>query len=134
MRPLNMGDLMEPDLILFMICLVFFTGWLSFLTNRLNHGLVSIEDSDQGVAEIAEGLGEVVTLLQQLPEWLKEEIKQYVPEFHINQGQTWLQPIVEHLLGNAIGKEHSSSAPPSVRDTGGRFIGSETEENNPPTP
>ena len=126
---------MEPDDILYMVCLVFFTGWLSFLTNRLNHGLQIVEESDQGVAEIGEALGEVVSLLQQLPEWLKEEIKQYGPEFHINQGQTWLQPIVEHLLGNALGKEQPSSAPPSsVRDTGGRFIGSETEESNPPTP
>jgi len=115
------GCSMEPELALFTICLIFFSGWLSFLTQKLSSGLAIIEDSDQGVAEIAGGLEQVVSLLQELPAWMREEVKEFIPQFHINQqGPTWIQPLIEHWLGNQTANTNN---PADIgRDTAGRFI------------
>lgn len=120
------GGIMEPDIALFTICLLFFSGWLSYLTQRLAQGLKLIEDSDAGVEEIGRGLGEVVALLQALPEWLREEVKEYIPQFHINQqGPTWIEPLIQHWLGNVSnegGNVTFKDREGLARDTAGRFI------------
>ena len=116
---------MEPDIALFTICLLFFSGWLSYLTQRLAQGLRLIEDSDAGVEEIGRGLGEVVALLQALPEWLREEVREYIPQFHINQqGPTWIEPLIQHWLGNVknSGENVTFNSGDAVRDATGRFI------------
>ena len=116
---------MEPDIALFTICLLFFSGWLSYLTQRLAQGLRLIEDSDAGVEEIGRGLGEVVALLQALPEWLREEVREYIPQFHINQqGPTWIEPLIQHWLGNVknSGENVTFNSEDAIRDAAGRFI------------
>ena len=116
---------MEPDIALFTICLLFFSGWLSYLTQRLAQGLRLIEDSDAGVEEIGRGLGEVVALLQALPEWLREEVREYIPQFHINQqGPTWIEPLIQHWLGNVknSGGNVTFNSEDAIRDAAGRFI------------
>ena len=116
---------MEPDIALFTICLLFFSGWLSYLTQRLAQGLRLIEDSDAGVEEIGRGLGEVVALLQALPEWLREEVREYIPQFHINQqGPTWIEPLIQHWLGNVknSGENVTINSEDAIRDAAGRFI------------
>ncbi len=119
---------MEVELVLYTVTLIFFSAWLSYLSNRLNGGLRLIEDSDAGVEEIGRGLSEVIELLKQLPAWMSEEVKEYIPEFHINQGQgAWLQPILEKFLSNAIGTEPLSTDD-GVRDSEGRFIHAPTKE------
>lgn len=119
---------MEPDLILWSLTLVFFTGWLSWLSSRLNAGLKVIDGSDQGVEEIAEGLGEVIQLLQQLPAWLKEEVAQYVPQFHMNSSP--LAPLVEVLVKNLTGDQPLKTYETPPQDTAGRFIGEKEEIEN----
>jgi len=120
------APIMQPEMALFTICLIFFSGWLSFLTQRLAQALRVIEDSDQGVEEISQGLAQVVSLLQSLPEWLREEVKEYIPQFHINQqGPTWIEPLIQHWLGNVSnpGENVTFNSPADVaRDTAGRFI------------
>ena len=119
------GPDMEPDIALFTICLLFFSGWLSYLTQRLAQGLRLIEDSDAGVEEIGRGLGEVVALLQALPEWLREEVREYIPQFHINQqGPTWIAPLIQHWLGNVknSGENVTFNSEDAIRDAAGRFI------------
>lgn len=127
---------MDPEMALFTICLIFFSGWLSFLTQKLSSGLAMIEDSDQGVAEIAAGLEQVVRLLSELPEWLRDEVKEYIPQFHINQqGPSWIQPLIEHWLGNVNENLHSNMGASVARDTAGRFItDATTKEESNPTP
>lgn len=100
------------------------------LTHKLGTGLKLIEDSDAGVEEIGRGLGEVVALLQALPEWLRDEVKEYIPQFHINQqGPTWIEPLVQHWLGNMSKNEHSYNPTPSPKDDAGRFLDATTKEN-----
>ena len=84
-----------------------------------------IEDSDAGVEEIGRGLGEVVALLQALPEWLREEVREYIPQFHINQqGPTWIEPLIQHWLGNVknSGENVTFNSEDAIRDAAGRFI------------
>lgn len=126
-----MGPIMEAEAYVLMMALVFFTGWLSWLGHKLNRGLDLIEDSDAGVEEIGAALTEVIQLLKGLPEWMSEEVKQYVPEFHINQqGPSWVEPIINHVLGNVIGKEHLRTEDSSPRDTEGRFIDGPKKEKD----
>ena len=120
-----LAPIMEPELALFTICLIFFSGWLSFLTQRLGNGLKLIEDSDAGVGEIGEALAQVISLLQELPDWLREEVKEYIPQFHINQqGPTWIEPLIQHWLGNVSKSDENVTfnSGDAVRDATGRFI------------
>ena len=121
------GANMDPEIALFTICLIFFSGWLSVLTQKLGAGLKMIEESDQGVEEIGRGLGEVVALLQALPEWLRDEVKEYIPQFHINQqGPTWIEPLVQHWLGN-MSRNEPFNTPATPQDPAtGRFIDATT--------
>ena len=116
---------MDTDLLLWSLTLVFFTGWLALLTGRLNGGLKLLEGSDQGVEEIGQGLSEVIQLLQQLPAWLKEEVQQYVPEFHMNSSP--FAPLVETIVNNLTNQPLKTYEPPP-QDKEGRFIGTTEEE------
>lgn len=117
---------MEETLAMWTITLIFFTAWLSYLTQKLGSGLKLIESSDEGVGEIGEALTQVITLLQQLPEFMKSQVQEYIPEFHINQqGPSWVNALIEHMVGK---QENDYSASTAARDVQGRFIDATTEK------
>ena len=113
------------QLILWMISLVFFTAWLSYLSGRLNAGLKVIDGSDQGVEEIGNALGEVIGLLQQLPEFLRDEVGKYTPEFHMNSSP--LAPLIEAIVKNISGEQPLKTYEAPPQDKEGRFIGTKEE-------
>ena len=115
----------EFELALWMISLVFFTGWLSWLSGRLNAGLKVIDGSDQGVEEIGNALGEVIGLLQQLPEFLRDEVGKYTPEFHMNSSP--LAPLIEAIVKNISGEQPLKTYEAPPQDKEGRFIGTKEE-------
>ena len=121
----------EFELALWMISLVFFTAWLSWLSGRLNAGLSVIDGSEAGVQEIGEALSEVIGLLQQLPAWMKEEVKDYVPQFHMISSP--LAPLIEAIVKNISG-EQPLKAYEGTRNAEGEFIGTpEIEETQDTT-
>jgi len=114
---------MDPEMALFTICLYFFQ-WLALILDAKTLIWTRYDRRfGSGVAEIAAGLEQVVRLLSELPEWLRDEVKEYIPQFHINQqGPSWIQPLIEHWLGNVDENLHSNMATSVARDTAGRFI------------
>jgi hypothetical protein len=116
---------MDTDLLLWTLTLIFFTAWLSWLGGRLNAGLKVIDGSDQGVQEIGEALGEVIVLLQQLPDWLKQEVQQYVPEFHMNTSP--FAPLIEAVVKNLSGEQPLKTYSAPDQDKEGRFIAPKEE-------
>lgn len=115
----------QVEMALWMLSLVFFTAWLSWLSGRLNAGLKVIDGSDQGIEEIGGALGEVIGLLQQLPEFLRDEVGKYTPEFHMNSSP--LAPLIEAIVKNISGEQPLKTYEAPPQDKEGRFIGTKEE-------
>jgi len=117
----------EFEVLLFMACLCFFTAWVSYLTNRLNQALDTIDHSGGELEEIRGAVEIVGQILNQLPEMLKSG----VPEFHLNSSP--LTPIFEAIARNLSG-EQPLKAYEATRDAEGRFNAPpKIEEENPTT-
>tara|TARA_R100001594_G_scaffold148990_1_gene205574 strand:- start:188 stop:526 length:339 start_codon:yes stop_codon:yes gene_type:complete len=106
---------MESDfeMLLFIICLVFFSIWLSFLTARIKNSLDLIEGTGDQIDEISEGIEIVAGILNRLPELM--------PSFH--QHTSPLAPLIEMFtqkMGQGLKTEETQ------RGSDGRYIG-ETE-------
>ena len=111
---LSMDDL---TVLLFMGSLVFFTAWLSWLTNKLRNVLDSVDTSGADIEEIRDGVEVVAQILHKLPDLM--------PSFNMNTSP--LQPLVEAFAQNIMGQQplRTHDAP---RDLEGRYIATKTEE------
>ena len=100
--------------------LVFFTAWLSILSNRLANACTQLENGDDQLDEIRESVEIVAQILTKLPEML--------PQFHMNNSPTeFLKPIVEAFVSNLGGPQPLMSYDSQPRDAGGQY-GTRTEE------
>ena len=114
----------EFEVVLFLVSLCIFTAWLSFLANRLNQALDSIDQSGGEIEEIRNAVEIVGQILHQLPDLLKSG----VPEFHMNTNP--LQPIIEAIARNLSG-EQPLKAYEGTRNAEGELIGTpEIEETH----
>jgi hypothetical protein len=111
---LYMDDL---TVLLFMGSLVFFTAWLSWLTNKLRNVLDSVDTSGADIEEIRDGVELVAQILHKLPDLM--------PSF--TMATSPLQPLVEAFAQNIMGQQplRTHDAP---RDLDGRYIGTRQEE------
>ena len=111
---LSLDDL---TVLLFMGSLVFFTAWLSWLTNKLRNVLDSVDTSGADIEEIRDGVEVVAQILHKLPDLM--------PSFNMNTSP--LQPLVEAFAQNIMGQQplRTHDAP---RDLEGRYIATKTEE------
>ena len=118
MNPPIYARVMEQfDLILFSAFLVFFSGWLMYLTARIHSSLAHLEDSDDAIDEIRESVEVVVQILNRLPELM--------PSFGIQQSP--LQPLMEAFAQRFVGAE-PIKAVDAGRGPDGQFNGTETRE------
>ena len=115
------------ETVLFLISLVFFTGWLSFLANRLNQALDSIDQSGGEIEEIRNAVEIVGQILTQLPDLLKSG----VPEFHLNSNP--LSPIFEAIARNLSGEQPLKTYE-GTRNAEGEFIGTPQIEETQDSP
>ena len=107
----------DLTVLLFMGSLVFFTAWLSWLTNRLRNVLDSVDTSGADIEEIRDGVELVAQILHKLPDLM--------PSFNMNTSP--LQPLVEAFAQNIMGQQplRTHDVP---RDSDGRYIATKTEE------
>ena len=80
----------QISIVLWTCCLVFFTAWLTYLSNKINNSLESIDQSSADVDEIREGVEVIAHLMNKLPEMM--------PSFNMNTSP--LQPLVEAFVSN----------------------------------
>ena len=114
----------EFEVVLFLVSLCIFTAWLSFLANRLNQALDSIDQSGGEIEEIRNAVEIVGQILAQLPDLLKSG----VPEFHMNSNP--LTPIFEAIVRNLSGEQPLKTYE-GTRNAEGEFIGTpEIEETH----
>lgn len=115
-RPYTRACMDEFEVLLFMASLCFFTAWVSYLTNKLNKSLETIEDSGGELEEIRGAVELVGQILSQLPDLLKSG----VPEFHMNSSP--LTPIFEAIARNLSGEQPLKTYE-AARNAEGEFIG-----------
>jgi len=107
--------------------LVFFTAWLSILSNRLGNACDRLENGDDQLDEIRESVEIVAQILTKLPEML--------PQFHMNNSPTeFLKPIVEAFVSNLGGPQPLMSYDSQPRDVGGQYGTTKQAETNTKTP
>ena len=100
--------------------LIFFTAWLSLLSNRMHNSLDRIENSDVQLDEIKESVELVAQILSRLPEMM--------PNFALNNSPTdFLKPIVEAFVSNLGGPQPLMTYETQTRDAGGQY-GTGTKE------
>ena len=103
--------------------LVFFTAWLSILSNRIGNAVKQIENGDDQLDEIRESVELVAQILSKLPEML--------PSFHMNNSPTdFLKPVVEAFIQNLGGPQPLRTYDES-RTPGGQYGKTQEIENNP---
>ena len=117
----------EFEVLLFMASLCFFTAWVSFLTNRLNQALETIDQSGGELEEIRVAVEMVGQILNSLPELLKSG----VPEFHMNTNP--LQPIFE-AIARSLSGEQPLKTYEAARNAEGEFIGAPQIEETHDSP
>jgi len=123
-------EMEQFEVLLFCATLVFFTGWLSWLSHKIAR---TVDGLDQGgiehserVAEIRDAVSIVGEVLENLPHILKEQ----TPQFNMNSSP--FAPIVEMIMSNMSGKGGLSTLP-TPRAPDGTFSG-ETQNETEETP
>jgi hypothetical protein len=102
--------------------LVFFTAWLSLLSNKISNAVTQLENGDDQLDEIRESVEIVAQILAKLPEML--------PSFHMNNSPTdFLKPVVEAFVAN-LGGAQPLKAYEAPRTSGGQYGTGQTEEQN----
>ncbi len=99
--------------------LVFFTAWMSLLSNRISNACIQLENGDDQLEEIRESVDLVAQILTKLPEML--------PSFHMNNSPTdFLKPVVEAFVSNLGGPQQLKTYQPE-RGPGGQYGTGQTE-------
>lgn len=109
----------EVFLVILVGAIVFFSLWLSRISNDLRTSLGNIGDTGEDLEEIKEGLEIVATILNKLPELM--------PQFTMNSNP--LQPIFEAFARKLSGEQPLMTYDPA-RDAEGRFDGTPKEDEN----
>ena len=111
----------EVFLVILVAAIVFFSLWLSRISNDLRSSLSDIGDTGEDLDEIKEGLELVATILNKLPELM--------PQFQMNTNP--LQPLFE-AFARKISGENPLMTYDAPRDSEGRFDGTPKENENTP--
>ena len=111
----------EVFLVILVAAIVFFSLWLSRISNDLRTSLSDIGDTGEDLDEIKEGLELVATILNKLPELM--------PQFQMNTNP--LQPLFE-AFARKISGENPLMTYDAGRDDEGRFNGTPKENENTP--
>ena len=111
----------EVFLVILVAAIVFFSIWLSRISNDLRTSLGDIGDTGDDLEEIKEGLELVATILNKLPDLL--------PQFHMNTNP--LQPLFE-AFAKKISGENPLMTYGAGRDSEGRFDGTPKENEDTP--
>ena len=102
--------------------IVFFTAWLSVLSNRLHNACDQLANGDEQLDEIKESVELVAQILSRLPEMM--------PNFALNNSPTdFLKPIVEAFVSNLGGPSPLMTYETQPRDVGGQY-GTRTEKES----
>ena len=102
--------------------LVFFTAWLSILSNRIGNAVKQLENGDDQLDEIRESVEIVAQILAKLPEMM--------PNFALNNSPTdFLKPIVEAIVSN-LGGPQPLKTYEAPRTSGGQYGTGQTQEQN----
>ena len=109
----------EVFLVILVGAIVFFSLWLSRISNDLRMSLGNIGDTGEDLEEIKEGLEIVATILNKLPELM--------PNFQMNTNP--LQPIFEAFARKLSGEQPLMTYD-TARDAEGRFDGTPKDEDS----
>jgi hypothetical protein len=108
--------------VLIVASIVGFSIWFTILASKLNAALEDINNSEDQLDEIKEGIEIVATILNKLPELM--------PQFNMNTNP--LQPIFEAFARKLSGTQPLMTYDNTGRDAEGKFDGTEKEQQEGP--
>ena len=115
------------QVVLFAICLAFFTGWVSLLSQRIARVVEGLDDGRHEHAERVLEIRDAVKVVGELMEHLPTILREQNPQFHMNSSP--FAPIVEAIMANMTGNRGLSTlAVPRGPD--GQFNATSEEEEN----
>ena len=69
---------------------IMFTSWVLITSSRINAALDKLTRTDEMLEDLGEDIGQVVVILQKLPELL--------PQFHVNQGNGIAEMLIKKIF------------------------------------